>query len=303
MNKGTIFGVSSGVLWAINSICIGLVLTDLNFGQYVALSPLIATFFNDLFSSIIISIHLLINRKKIQIGKVDKRNFLFILLASLLGAPVGMGGYVLSIGFLGVSYTATFSVLYPIFGVVCAFLLLKEKLNVSSLFGIALSVFSTMFLGFGGENQVLNVSVGLIGLLLCVVGWGLEGVILSKVMSNLDEKIILLFRQLTSVCSFLIILGFNMPVLTVFNIVLSHNGLVLLGCSALAGTVSYLFYYKAIHLLGPAKAMGLNISYSAWAVLFSVLFLNQSVDLKLLLCCFLIITGTLLTSDLTFKKE
>ena len=38
--------------------------------------------------------------------------------------------------------------------------------------------------------------------------------------------------------------------------------------SGLAGATSYLFYYKGISRIGAARAMALNVSYSAWAVVF-----------------------------------
>ena len=55
----------------------------------------------------------------------------------------------------------------------------------------------------------------------------------------------------------------------------SPGAMGLVALAAAAGTASYLFYYKAIDLLGAARAMALNISYSAWAVLFA--FLLQSI--------------------------
>lgn len=41
--------------------------------------------------------------------------------------------------------------------------------------------------------------------------------------------------------------------------------------TALFETGSYLFYYKAIHHIGAAKAMILNILYMVWAVMLGVL--------------------------------
>ena len=44
--------------------------------------------------------------------------------------------------------------------------------------------------------------------------------------------------------------------------------------AALAGTVSYLCYYRTIHQLGASTAMALNITYAAWALLFEMLILE-----------------------------
>ena len=42
--------------------------------------------------------------------------------------------------------------------------------------------------------------------------------------------------------------------------------------AGLFATVSYLFYYKAIAKIGASKAMALNITYTAWAMIFGLLY-------------------------------
>ncbi|MBP5256390.1 MAG: EamA family transporter, partial [Clostridia bacterium] len=49
----------------------------------------------------------------------------------------------------------------------------------------------------------------------------------------------------------------------------------LIAIAALFATASYLFYYRAISRIGASKSMALNITYSAWAVVFSVVFLRD----------------------------
>ena len=51
--------------------------------------------------------------------------------------------------------------------------------------------------------------------------------------------------------------------------------LLTVAAAALCATVSYLFYYRAIGKLGAAKAMALNITYTAWAILFTVILLRD----------------------------
>ena len=76
--------------------------------------------------------------------------------------------------------------------------------------------------------------------------------------------------------------------------------------SALFGTTSYLFYYKAINKIGASKAMALNITYCAWAILFGFLFLQESVSLKNMISAIVIIGGSIIAaSDVKelFKKN
>ena len=66
--------------------------------------------------------------------------------------------------------------------------------------------------------------------------------------------------------------------------------------AALAGTVSYLFYYKGIDKIGAAKAMAANISYSAWAVVLGLVLLGHVPSLIEIVCCIAILCGTVLAS-------
>ena len=73
-----------------------------------------------------------------------------------------------------------------------------------------------------------------------------------------------------------------------------------IAAAALFATASYLFYYRAIAQIGASKSMALNITYSAWAVIFTVIFFR---DMSLLnpvtiLCTIVVLVfGTLAGAD------
>lgn len=46
--------------------------------------------------------------------------------------------------------------------------------------------------------------------------------------------------------------------------------------AAFFATVSYLFYYRAISQIKPSMAMALYVSYSAWAMIFTAIFLHDT---------------------------
>lgn len=66
--------------------------------------------------------------------------------------------------------------------------------------------------------------------------------------------------------------------------------------AGLAGALSYLSYYKGIYVIGASKAMALNISYSAWSVLFGFLLLGSVPTVATVVCCVVILTGTILSA-------
>jgi len=57
----------------------------------------------------------------------------------------------------------------------------------------------------------------------------------------------------------------------------------------ISSALSYFLYYKTIAILGPVKAVVLNITYSVWAVLISGLFFKEDISLILLFVSVLIV--------------
>ena len=73
-------------------------------------------------------------------------------------------------------------------------------------------------------------------------------------------------------------------------------GTAVVAASALAGAASYLFYYKGISVIGAARGMALNITYSAWAVVFGVFLLGAMPTVLDVVCCVAIMCGTVLAA-------
>ena len=80
------------------------------------------------------------------------------------------------------------------------------------------------------------------------------------------------------------------------KIIITSNISILICFTALIGTASYMFYYKAIDRIGPVKATGLNITYCIWSIIFDVVILGNCITLKLILCSVLIIIGSIMVS-------
>ena len=77
--------------------------------------------------------------------------------------------------------------------------------------------------------------------------------------------------------------------------------------AALFATISYLLYYKTISKVGASKAMALNITYTAWAIVYTVMLGDFSVLNPLTLICAVVIVvcGIFAATDLKklFKKN
>lgn len=313
--KGAGFGIISGFMWALDTVLIGMVLSRSVFisSEYVILiAPLISTFLHDILSSIWIALYLFARGElKDAITSIRTRSGRFVMLGGLLAGPLGMTSYVLAIKYLGASYTASFSAIYPAVGAFFAFLLLKDRLSPRNWMGLITSITFIFLLGYsgGGDFASTNYWLGFLFILLCIFGWGMESTIVAYGMR--DDEITpdqsILLRQLVSSSVYgLIILPFIKDGYSlVYEVVLSKEILFIL-LIALAGSVSYLCYYKAIDAIGPTRAMGLNISYSAWSIILSFFLLGTPITFKMLFFSVMIIVGSVMTvadpNEFNFKK-
>ena len=73
--------------------------------------------------------------------------------------------------------------------------------------------------------------------------------------------------------------------------VLRTNVIWWIAATAFSGTVSYLFYYNAIYRIGPTRAMGLNITYVVWSLVFDRLINGTEISLKTVICSLVVIAG------------
>lgn len=295
-------GLLSGILWALDTTILGIALAMAPFAsteKAIFLAPFISTFLHDFFSSIWMSIYMCFKGQFLTtLKKAKTRSGCFIILAALLGGPIGMTGYVLAIKYVGPSYTAIISSLYPAIGALFSYIFLKEKMKPISIFGLTLSIFGIITLGYAPGGHAENFLLGFIFALMCVVGWASEAVICAYGMSDdeVSPEQSLQLRQLTSAVTYSFIL---IPLLkgisTTLTISVTWASAVII-LTALFGTASYVCYYKAIHKLGATKAMSLNITYSAWAILFGVILLGQPLSLKSIFCAIVIMIGSILAA-------
>lgn len=310
-------GIFAGITWALETVILGMALSMAPFvsdAQAVFLAPFVSTFLHDTMSALFL---LCVNgwkgRLKEIFGICKTKTFPLLLVSSAIGGPVGMTGYVLAVNYMGASAGAVASAIYPAIGAVLAYVFLKEKIRWYQWIFLLCTLLGVWGLSASPDLAIKNLGIGLLGVFMCSFGWGTEGMILSKCMreKGIASGDALQLRQLVSA----LIYGFILlPCLKGWSFtagLFSAAGIPVLATVAAAAffaTVSYLLYYRAIAALGTAKAMGLNITYTAWAMFFSVVLLRDTGVLKVrtIVCALLVVVcGVLAAVDLKelLKKE
>ena len=304
-------GILAGLTWAFETVLMGIALNMYPFlstQQAVMIAPFAATFLHDAFSAFVLLVYNAIRGNLNEFSKLFKsKDLKWLVLASAIGGPVGMTGYVMAVNYMGASVGAVASAVYPAIGTVLAFVFLKEKVRWYQWIFLAMTLLGVYGLSYSPTMAVDHFWLGLLGAFMCAFGWGTEAVILAKCLKDpaIVESCALNLRQAVSAliygCMILPILGGWEFIPTLFALD-GADVLPVIGASALFASVSYLFYYNAIAKIGASKAMALNITYTAWAIILTViLFRDMRILNPLTIVCTLavVICGILAACDLT----
>lgn len=299
------YGLFSGILWGLDTVVLGIALSMspyIGTAEAIAFAAIASSFLHDAGCAIWLMIYMGAKRRlKDSLAALKTRSGKVVMLGALLGGPIGMTGYVIAINNIGAAYTAIISAFYPALGAFLSFVLLKEKMDGKQIASLVAALVGVMAMGYisAGDSEMGNATLGLVGAVLAVIGWGSEAVLCAWGMRDdaVDNETALQIRETTSALVYGIVV---LPLFGAWGFTASAapslaTGVIAL--SALAGTASYLFYYKGISVIGAAKAMALNISYSAWAVVFGFVLQGTVPTPATVFFCVLILAGTVLAAS------
>lgn len=306
-----ITGIFAGIAWGLETVILGLALGMRDFvstEKAIFLAPFVATFLHDAFSAICMFLYNALRGNVRSLLKIRKSpSFKWLVMASVIGGPMGMTGYVLAVKYMGASVGAVASAIYPAVGTVLACIFLKEKVKWYQWIFLCFTLLGVFGLSYTPGLNVDNFWLGLLGAVMCALGWGMEAVILAKCLKDpsIKDEYALNVRQTVSAIVYGAVL---LPILGGWKLtadVFTSGGMILptLAGAALFASVSYLFYYRTIARIGASKAMALNITYTAWAILFTVVLLRDlSVLNPMTLICSAVIVVCGICSATDMKK-
>ena len=298
-STGILLGILVGVAWGLDGVLMGRVglspiFTDRAFalGQGISarsfdFSPLVTAFFHESFCFVWVALVLLCSRQLKQVFYLlfKTKRGRAAAVAALVGSPIGMSAYLLGIKYATAPYASSISVIYPGVGALLSYLILKEKLSVRAVIGIAISLTGSFMLGFNPTGDVPETfAKGVLFAAVAVLGWALEGVMIGVAMKHIKgeddvearPQQLLCLRYFVSMLSYAVIVlpaigGWPMAGQIVrTGMVVQYAGI------AILGAFTYLCWYKAVDLIGAAMGTALNSTAALWTIIFSaVLFGNK----------------------------
>lgn len=303
-------GIIAGITWALETVILSQAL-GLEPLASMVLATFVSTFIHDACSAIWSFIYNGVRGNLKNVWKAFKtKSGKWVVLAAVIGGPIGMTGYVMAVDNMGGAIGAVASAIFPAIGSVLAYIFLKEKMKWHQWLFLLATLAGVYGLSYSPELSINNFWLGILGAAMCAFGWGIEAVILAKCLTDpeVTDEYALQIRQTTSALTYGIVIlpiigGWDETISLFANNTGSKWTLPLIALAGLFATVSYLFYYKAISQIGASKAMALNVTYTAWAIVFTVvLFGDTSVLSPLTIICALVVLVCGIFAAADFKE-
>lgn len=283
MTRGYLAGILSGATWGLDTVILGVAMSMTPFVENKLLvvgGAILASALHDIFSAIWLGLYMWKRGRFHELlSALKTRDGRFCALAALFGGPLAMTFYTLAIAAGGAALTANVTAIYPLLGTALAVLILKEKTGVQTWLGLVLCVGGICVMGHTpSDGQTVNVWGGILLAFVAAIGWAAEGVVCGYGMKDgkVDPILALLIREVTSglVYGFavapLFLKGYGNFVAGTAAIFSCPVCAALLVLTALVGMTSFGLWYTAIDNIGAAKGLCLNVTYSVWSVIITL---------------------------------
>lgn len=314
VRKGYGAGILSGMTWGLDTVLIGVAMAMAPFTENPLLvigGTFICSMLHDTFAALWMFVIMGMKGKLKELGKaVMTRDGLFCMIGALFGGPLAMTFYMLAIAKGGPALTATVTAIYPLLGSALALVILKERISLRGWIGLLICVLGIVYLGYApDEGNKGNVLPGIMLALVAAIGWATEGVVCGYGMKagKVDPYMALLIREATSAVVYIIVVtplmlgGFTEMIEGTSAVFSYFPAWTTLLVTALIGMGSFLMWYTGIDLIGAAKALCLNVTYSFWAVLFSFLIIGGEMSVNIIIGSIMVIGGV--ATATLIKKE
>ncbi len=290
----------SGIFWGADTSFMGYYFSMYSIYFAVPLMlPIFITFIHDMVSALLINISILITgRLKAVITDIKKAKSKYIWLGSLLGGPIGMCSFILSIEYAGPAITAIVSSIYPAVGLFFAYIFLKEKRKPYQVVALFIAIAFIIALGFSDESHTNRSIMGIIFALVCACAWGSEAVLCSYGMKSgeISNLSAICIRQNLSMITYGTLLTLYFVFFHYGESIDFDSSLAYIGMAAIFGSTSYYCYYRALATIGVSRAMALNISYTAFSAIFSYLLFGIELTISQMLIEFCIVVSGLISA-------
>ncbi|MEX3470127.1 DMT family transporter [Staphylococcus hominis] len=283
VKKGYLFSIISVAIMSLTPILNKLSLTDL--------SPIQASFFNALFSTLILLITVLLDKSKI---KIYHNKFIWLLGIT---NTIGILLQYVSLSLLDPVSVGLLGRFYIIFALFLSVLFLNETLCKNDTLPIIFAVIGSFLITqFSGD---FNSILGVIATLSYTFFFALTNMLAKKTVKDIDSKTILLYNQATST----LLLGIILIVTNHLHTIHISIGLFSILLSALcSGVIGLLLFYEGLKYISFREANIIRTLNPIFVFIFSFPFFPLPLTPKFITGAILIIISIIYMNLYKDKK-
>lgn len=239
-----------------------------------------------------------INRQSISLPKLKIHQIPFILLLGFSGVFAYNAFFFLGLKTISASRAGLIIALNPVAITLGSRIFFQEKLTPLKLIGIGMSLLGVALIITEGDINTLlsdGIGKGELFILGCVLSWCTYSLIGKRIMKELSPSVATTYAILIGTMTLLppaILEQFGQEIRSIQP--LTWLGLLYLGI--LGTVVAFNWYYEGIQAIGAGKASIFINLVPIFAVIFGILFLQESVTVILLIGGSLVVTGVSLVN-------
>lgn len=218
-------------------------------------------------------------REFIRTFKEFKAANIYFMYAGICGAGAVFGTYVAA-QFLNPGFAAVAGVLYALVGTVMSILYLHQKVTKRGFVAVFIMVGGAVVLFAGtifGGAESSNMTLGILGGVLCAVCWGLEGTLAGKALDYCEPDIGIQLRFFWEMVLWIVVTVVlfiaGVPVYSTIGTAFTDPYIllviILLGFSF---AWCYVCWYKSFPFIGVARGQAVGSLYAACSIVFLILF-------------------------------
>ncbi|MBC8119206.1 MAG: DMT family transporter [Burkholderiaceae bacterium] len=188
----------------------------------------------------------------------------------------------------------------PLFAALIAWIWLRDRLTVLQWLGLAIGFAGVLWLSADSASfKPGGTGWAIAAALVASVSYGVSGTLAKRYFGHIRPLAVAAGSQIAAFVLLLPLTLAYLPTVTPN----AHEWLALIALGVLCTGVAYALYFRLLARLGPAKTMAVTFLIPAFAIVWGILFLGESISLVMAGGCAVILLGTALATQLISRPR
>lgn len=220
-----------------------------------------------------------------------KRDWKFLCFIGIINASIPFCCFAFAALYIPTSLSAILNSLTPLFGVVFAVIIFKEKITLLQVTGLSFGIMGVALIS--GNDMILQNNKAFLGIIACIIAticYGIATNLIKKYGEQVDARALSCGSQLfagLALLPFFMKTGVSKPIsLNILLLIIVFGVL----CSAIA----YLIFFYLVKEVGPVSSLTVTFLIPIFSLFWGKLLLKEVIYPSMILGIFLILCGTLM---------